>query len=234
MSSEKQDTFKPINFDLLDPSLTSEQYARLDNMAAALKEDSSLKVRLKQSINYERAEQEIADLNLKMAYYNSTQVEADKRLDMVDFARISEMRLSNKDVAEFADSQLIARGIDPAHMTTHAKAKALYGDVIDRQIVMMSEARCKIIRDYISFQHKELSAECFTIENMTLDQMKEYHSKPRFNVTLIIDDEEVNVEADDDDESDNEEKSDKKSDKDNKENSDALAEDDNDKTEEKQ
>ncbi|MBO7261724.1 MAG: DUF748 domain-containing protein [Alistipes sp.] len=229
MSSDKQDTFKHINFDLLDPSLTSEQYARLDNMAAALKEDSSLKVRLKQSINYERAEQEIADLNLKMAYYNSTQVEADKRLDMVDFVRINEMRLSTKDVVEFADSQLIARGIDPTHMNTHAKAKALYGDVIDRQIVMMSEARCKIIRDYISFQHKDLSAESFIVENMTLDQMKEYHNKPRFNVTLIIDDEEVNIESEED-EKDEEKNKDAK--EDNKANADALAEDSEEKTEE--
>ena len=229
MSSDKQDTFKHINFDLLDPSLTSEQYARLDNMAAALKEDSSLKVRLKQSINYERAEQEIADLNLKMAYYNSTQVEADKRLDMVDFARINEMRLSTKDVVEFADSQLIARGIDPTHMNTHAKAKALYGDVIDRQIVMMSEARCKIIRDYISFQHKDLSAESFIVENMTLDQMKEYHNKPRFNVTLIIDDEEVNIESEEDEENEKENKDTKE---DNKANADALAEDSEEKTEE--
>ena len=229
MSSDKQDTFKHINFDLLDPSLTSEQYARLDNMAAALKEDSSLKVRLKQSINYERAEQEIADLNLKMAYYNSTQVEADKRLDMVDFARINEMRLSTKDVVEFADSQLIARGIDPTHMNTHAKAKALYGDVIDRQIVMMSEARCKIIRDYISFQHKDLSAESFIVENMTLDQMKEYHNKPRFNVTLIIDDEEVNIESEEE-EKDEEKNKDTK--EDNKANADALAEDSEEKTKE--
>ena len=220
MSSDKQDTFKHINFDLLDLSLTSEQYARLDNMAAALKEDSSLKVRLKQSINYERAEQEIADLNLKMAYYNSTQTEADKRLDMVDLARINEMRLSNKEVTEFTDSQLIARGIDPTHLTSHAKAKALYGDMIDRQLTMMSEARCKIIRDYISFQHKELSAESFIVENMTIDEMKRYHNKPRFNVTLIIDDEEVSVEADNEEQSEEN----KESNKDNKANVDALAE----------
>ena len=189
-------------------------------MAAALKEDSSLKVRLKQSINYERAEQEIAELNLKMAYYNSTQTEADKRLDMVDLARINEMRLSNKEVTEFADSQLVGRGIDPTHLTSHAKAKALYGDIIDRQLTMMSEARCKIIRDYISFQHKELSAESLIVENMTLEEMKRYHGKPRFSVTLIIDDEEVSVEADHEEQSDEN----KESSKDNKANVDALAE----------
>lgn len=195
MSSEKQDTFRHIGIDPLDPTLSSEQYARIDKMAATLKEDSSLKVRLKQSINYERASQDIADLNLKMAYYNSTQSEEDKRMDMVDFVRISEMRLSNRDVAAFADSMLVVRGIDPAHLTTHAKAKALFADVIDRQLVMMSEARAKIIRDYISFQHKELKAESITIENMTLDEMKHYHGKPRLNVTFVIDDEEVNIDA---------------------------------------
>ena len=224
MSSDKQDTFKHINFDLLDLSLNSEQYARLDNMAAALKEDSSLKVRLKQSINYERAEQEIAELNLKMAYYNSMQTEADQRLDMVDLARINDMRLSNKEVKEFADSQLIARGIDPTHLTSHAKAIALYGDIIDRQLTMMSEARCKIIRDYISFQHKELNRECFIVENMTLEEMKHYRSKPRFNVTLIIDDEEVSIDAEEDDE----EEKDKSTD--NKANADALVEDKDNKT----
>ena len=116
-------------------------------------------------------------------------------MDMVDFVRISEMRLSNRDVAAFADSMLVVRGIDPAHLTTHAKAKVLFADVIDRQLVMMSEARAKIIRDYISFQHKELKAESITIENMTLDEMKHYHGKPRLNVTLVIDDEEVNIDA---------------------------------------
>ena len=160
-----------------------------------------------------------------MAYYNSTQTEADKRLDMVDFVRINEMRLSSKDVVEFADSQLIARGIDPSHMTTHAKAKALYGDIIERQITMMSELRSKTIRDYISFQHKELSAESFIIENMTIEEMKEYHNKPRFSVTLIIDDEEVAVESEEDEDED--EKKDKKDkSEDNKANDEALAEND--------
>jgi hypothetical protein len=89
---------------------------------------------------------------------------------------------------------------------------------------MMSEARCKIIRDYISFQHKELNTECFIVENMTLEEMKHYHSKPRFNVTLIIDDEEVSIDAE---EEDDEEEKDKSTD--NKANADALAEDKKDK-----
>ena len=95
---------------------------------------------------------------------------------------------------------------------------------------MLSELRSKTIRDYISFQHKELSAESFIIENMTIDEMKEYHNKPRFSVTLIIDDEEVAVESeeDDEDEKEKDEKKESKKDKseDNKANDEALAEND--------
>ena len=194
MSSDKQDTFNAINFDLLDPSISSEMYARLDKMAEAMKEDETMKVSLKQSINYHRARREIAELNLKMAYYNSTQAESDKRLDMLELIRIQEMKLSGKEVAEFADSQLIARGIDPQHLSTHAKAEALYGDIVDMQLSRMMEGRNKTIRNYMSFQHKELAADSFTVESMTKEEMEAYHGKERFGVTLIIDGEEIKVE----------------------------------------
>ena len=194
MSSEKRDTFKAIDYDLLDPGLTSEHYARIDKLAEELKQDETMSVRLEQRVNYQRARREIVELNLKMAYYNSTQVEADKRLDMLDFVRIQEMRLGNKEVAEFADSQLIARGIDPQHLSTHAKAEALYGDIVDMQLGRIIEARNKSIRDYVSFQHKEIAAERFVVESMTQEKMESYHGKERFGVILIIDGKEVTAE----------------------------------------
>lgn len=225
MSSDKQETFQHIDFDLLDPTLNSEQYARIDKIAAALKEDSSIKVRLTQSVNYERAQREIANLNLKMAYYNSTQVESDHRLDMLDLMKINDMRLSGKEVVAFADSMLVARGIDPSHLSTHAKAQALYGDMVDKQLTMMFESRAKIIREYVGFQHKELAAESFVIESQNTEQMKSYKGKPRLILTLIIDDEEVNIETNEEAESEettNEENDNDASD--NKAPRDALAE----------
>jgi hypothetical protein len=227
MSSEKQDTFQHINFELLDPTLNSEQYARIDKIAAALKEDSSLKVRLKQSVNYERAQREIADLNLKMAYYNSTQVDSDHRLDMLDLMKINEMRLAGKEVVAFADSMLVARGIDPGHMSTHAKAQALYGDMVDRQLTMMFELRAKTIREYVAFQHKELSAESFVVESQTAEEMKSYKGKTRLVLTLLVDDEEVNITTEDEEDKDKEDSESEDSEaKDNKEAGDALAKDD--------
>lgn len=201
MSADKQDTFKAIDFDLLDPALSSEHYARLDKMAEALKGDETMKVRLEQRVNYQRARRSIADLNLKMAYYNSTQVDSEKRLDMLDFVRIQELKLSGKDIVAFADSQLVARGIDPSHLSTHAKAEALYGEIVDMQLSRIMEARNKTIRDYMGFQHKELAADRFTIESMTKEEMEAYHGKERLAVTLIIDGEEVAVEDKDEESS---------------------------------
>lgn len=194
MSADKQDTFRAIDFTLLDPTLSSEHYARLDKIAEELKGDETMKVRLEQRVNYQRARREIADLNLKMAFYNSQQTDSDKRLDMLDFVRIQELKLSGKEIAEFADSQLIARGIDPQHLSTHAKAEALYGNIVDMQLSRIMEARNKTIRDYMSFQHKELAPDSFTIESMSVEKMQSYHGKERFGVTLVIDGEEVAME----------------------------------------
>jgi hypothetical protein len=113
---------------------------------------------------------------------------------MLELIRIQEMKLSGKEVAEFADSQLIARGIDPQHLSTHAKAEALYGDIVDMQLSRMMEGRNKTISNYMSFQHKELAADSFTVESMTKEEMEAYHGKERFGVTLIIDGEEIKVE----------------------------------------
>ena len=191
MSDEKKDTFKSINFELLDPGLNSEQYARLDKMAESLKEDETLSVRLTQRVNYNKARREIAELNLKMAYYNSTQREENKRLDMLDLVLIQEMKLGNKEVSQFADSLLIAKGMDPQHLSTHAKAEALYGDVVDLQLIRLMEARNKTISDYMAFQHKELAPERFSVKSMTGAEMREYNGKERLGVTLIIDGEEM-------------------------------------------
>lgn len=196
MSPDKQDAFRHIDIDILDPSFDSEHYARLDDMAAALKGDSTIKVRITQRVNYERAKQGLAQLDLKIAYYNSTQSSPDKLLDMLDFARISQMRLSRQEVAAFADSQLMSRGIDPTHLSIGAKATALYGDMIDTQLTSLMEHRNRTIREYMEFQHKDMPEGSFTINEVVIDNIRNYKGKDRYTVTLVIDDEEVEIVAD--------------------------------------
>lgn len=197
MSSDKQDAFRHIDVDLLDPSFDSEHYARLDEMAEALKADSTVRVRLTQRVNYERAKQGLSQLDLKIAYYNSTQSSPDRRLDMLDFSKIRDMRLSRQEVAAFADSQLVAKGIDPTHLSIAAKAQALYGDYVDIQLRSLMEHRNTTIREYMEFQHQDLPDSAFVINDVVIDNIRNYKGKDRYTVTLVIDSEEVEIVADD-------------------------------------
>lgn len=197
MSSDKQEAFRHIDIDLLTPGLDSEHYARIDKMAETLREDGTLKVRLTQRVNYDRAVQRIADLNLKIAYYNATQGDENGYLDMLDFTRIRDVKLSGRGVKAFADSMLVARGMDHTNMTSHAKAMVLYGDEAGAQLGDLMQHRNRIITEYIKFQHADVAEEMLTINDVVIEDMKNYKGKDRYTVTIIIDDEEVEVESSD-------------------------------------
>lgn len=195
MAPDKQDAFRHIDIDLLTPGFDAEHYARLDRMAEALKEDGAVRVRLTQRVNYDRAVQRLSDLNLRIAYYNATEGRDSGYLDMLDFARIEDMRLSNRRVSDFADSQLIRRGVDPTNMSPHAKARALYGDMVDEQLLNLMHLRNRLIKEYVTFQHSELDVEAFGVNDIVVEDIKRYKGKDRYTVTLMIEDEEIEMEA---------------------------------------
>ena len=193
MAGNKQDAFQHIDLDILEPGLDSERYARLDKMAEALKEDSTVRVRLTQRVNYKRASHRIANLNLKIAYYNHTHGRERGYLDMLAFSEINNMKMSNKEVGKYADSLLLARGIDPSHMNTQTKAMTLYGDMVDGQLKQMMERRNRIIKDYMSFNHQDIPKGAFDISPVVIEDSKEYLGKDRYTVTLIVDEQEVEL-----------------------------------------
>ncbi|MBR5852795.1 MAG: DUF748 domain-containing protein [Alistipes sp.] len=195
MNPLKQETFQSVPIDILALGLDSEDYARIDAMAEAIKADTTLKVRLTPRVNYKRAVQKISDLNLKIAYYNATEGSQSGFLDMLDFARINDMKISGSAVRDFADSMLVARGIDPHGMTSHDKAKRLYGDMADEQLLRLISQRNNIVSRYVAFQHKELPADAFTLKDVTIESLKEYLGKDKYGVSLIIGDDEVEVDA---------------------------------------
>lgn len=193
MAGDKQDAFRHIDVDMLATGFDSEHYARFDKMAEELKASPDIQVRLTQRVNYERAKQRIADLNLKIAYYNSTQSDGSQRFGMLDFAHVKELKVSRSEVVEFADSQLWARGIDPTHMKIGAKSMALYGDMADEQIVRLLTYRNNIVKEYMSFQHADMPEGSFAINDVKLDDLRNYTGKDRYTVTMLLDDEEYEL-----------------------------------------
>jgi hypothetical protein len=81
-------------------------------------------------------------------------------------------------------------------MNTQAKAMALYGDVVEGRMVQLMELRNRIIMDYMGFQHQDLPAGSFSINNVVIEDMVDYHGKDRFTVTLIVDEEEIELPVD--------------------------------------
>ena len=197
MTDDKQDAFRHIDIDILSTGLDSEHYARIDTMAMTLKSDTALRVRLTPKVNYKRAVQRISELNLKMACYNASKDRDSAYLDMLDFVRIKDMKLSGSDIRAYADSVLINRGISPAGMSTQAKAKLLYGDLADQQLAQMLGHYNRIVSRYVEFQHKELADSAFVVQDVTLDDIKGYGGKDRYVVSLVIDGNEVEVTAED-------------------------------------
>ena len=53
--------------------------------------------------------------------------------------------------------------------------------------------RNRLIGEYIKFQHSDVAEELFAINDVVVDDMKNYRGKDRYTVTLIIDDEEVEM-----------------------------------------
>ena len=53
--------------------------------------------------------------------------------------------------------------------------------------------RNRILRDYMEFQHSDMPSEAFAINDVVLEDMKSYVGKDRYTVTLIIDDEEIEL-----------------------------------------
>lgn len=195
MAGDKQDAFHHLDIDIMSRSLDSEQYARIDSMANTLKSDTTLKVRLTPRVNYNRAVQRLSELSLKMACYNASQERDTAYLDMYDFVRIKEMKLSGRTIREYADSMLVARGVSPVGMTSQAKARTLYGDMAEKQLEFLIDGYSRIISRYIEFQHKELAPDAFVVKSITLDELKGYGGKDRYAVSLIIDNEEVEIDT---------------------------------------
>ncbi len=97
-----------------------------------------MQIGLAQRINRSKAVGRLAELNLKMACYNSTL--PGERLSMIDFEQIQETKLKSDEVMRFADSLLALRGIDGSKLSGSRKALTLYGDQAVGQLKKFSSA----------------------------------------------------------------------------------------------
>ena len=169
------DNLDRIEVDPLQFSLNTDQYATLDKVADILRDKPEMQIGLAQRINRSKAVGRLAELNLKMACYNST-LPAGERLSMIDFERIQETKLKSDEVMRFADSLLALRGIDGSKLSGSRKALTLYGDQAVGQLEKILVRRDSAIVEYLT-RSQGIPVTAISVRTIPAQELGDYTGK---------------------------------------------------------
>lgn len=185
------DNLDRIEVDPLQFSLNTDQYATLDKVADILRDKPEMQIGLAQRINRSKAVGRLAELNLKMACYNST-LPAGERLSMIDFERIQETKLKSDEVMRFADSLLALRGIDGSKLSGTRKALALYEDRAAGQLEKILVRRDSAIVEYLT-QSQGIPATAISVKTIPAQELGGYTGKDIYAIQLGMEGESIDV-----------------------------------------
>ena len=169
------DNLDRIEVDPLQFSLNTDQYATLDKVADILRDKPEMQIGLAQRINRSKAVGRLAELNLKMACYNST-LPAGERLSMIDFERIQATKLKSDEVMRFADSLLALRGIDGSKLSGSRKALTLYGDQAVGQLEKILVRRDSAIVEYLT-RSQGIPVTAISVRTIPAQELGDYTGK---------------------------------------------------------
>ena len=185
------DNLDRIEVDPLQFSLNTDQYATLDKVADILRDKPEMQIGLAQRINRRKAVGRLAELNLKMACYNST-LPAGERLSMIDFERIQETKLKSDEVMRFADSLLALRGIDGSKLSGSRKALTLYGDQAVGQLEKILVRRDSAIVEYLT-RSQGIPVTAISVRTIPAQELGDYTGKDIYAIQLGMEEESIDV-----------------------------------------
>lgn len=185
------DNLDRIEVDPLQFSLNTDQYATLDKVADILRDKPEMQIGLAQRINRSKAVGRLAELNLKMACYNST-LPAGERLSMIDFERIQETKLKSDEVMRFADSLLALRGIDGSKLSGSRKALTLYGDQAVGQLEKILVRRDSAIVEYLT-RSQGIPVTAISVRTIPAQELGDYTGKDIYAIQLGMEEESIDV-----------------------------------------
>ena len=185
------DNLDRIEVDPLQFSLNTDQYATLDKVADILRDKPEMQIGLAQRINRSKAVGRLAELNLKMACYNST-LPAGERLSMIDFERNQETKLKSDEVMRFAASLLALRGIDGSKLSGSRKALTLYGDQAVGQLEKILVRRDSAIVEYLT-RSQGIPVTAISVRTIPAQELGDYTGKDIYAIQLGMEEESIDV-----------------------------------------
>lgn len=160
-------------------------------MADILRDKPEMQIGLAQRINRSKAVGRLAELNLKMACYNST-LPAGERLSMIDFERIQATKLKSDEVMRFADSLLALRGIDGSKLSGSRKALTLYGDQAVGQLEKILVRRDSAIVEYLT-RSQGIPVTAISVRTIPAQELGDYTGKDIYAIQLGMEEESIDV-----------------------------------------
>lgn len=152
--------------------LSSEDYEKLDRLAATMTEKNSLSAALHVEFDGARAKQEIAEASLRRAYYVSEHPDkAQSQLDLFDLDALKEIDIQQTAVVAFADARMTEQGLTPSSSSAISdKALALYGgDKAEELLRLIADRRLQTSVRYLT-QQKGIAASRVTSQSLSLEE----------------------------------------------------------------
>lgn len=182
-----------IAIDPLQHSFSSEQYSRLDRLAEMVTKRPEISLTLTQRINRQRALVRNAETMLKIAYYNSTQIDSARRMSMLDFESAAALTLKSEGITAFADSLLRVNGGDTTLSDNRLKAISLYGNAAESHLNHTLLLRDSAIVNYLRTAHPTLANGAIRIESVADSLHERYRGSDRYTIRLEVEGESVEL-----------------------------------------
>lgn len=171
-----------IEFTNLQEDFTSDQYDKFNKLADVLTAKPDLVLEIKQDINYAQAAKDHALYNLKRDYYlTRNSKSATDSLNLIDRAKITEIKDTDPELAKFAEKTLGKE----FQGDIYAKATAMYKEAVNEQIAKSTESRNRLLTDYM-VTRRGIPATSIKIESVPPAPGKTYNEKSVFRTNLSL------------------------------------------------
>ncbi len=175
-----------IPLDPMKMMFSSENYAKLDDIARILHEKPGMSVNMEQRIRFDESVGNIALRHLKRDFYTySNPGRQNDGLELIDIAQIDEINTKSPQFKSFADSVAAANNISYKKNDYIAVATALYGEKATAELTKGMEMRNAAVCKYMREQHG-ISDSLLLVCSLSDQQLRQYTGKDMYKININI------------------------------------------------
>ncbi len=175
-----------IAIDALQKDFTTEQYDKFAQYADVVRQKPEMKLTVRQDIDFNQALGRQAVTDLKRDYYIANSGKSAEETDeIIVMQEIDRIDLNSSKLKNFADSLILARGIEATQTNITEKAKAIYGTQAQEEVSNILSQRNDVMVNHLVKQHN-LPAESVEVQQTAIDSLLLYKGRDKITLGLTI------------------------------------------------